>query len=365
MIRKRAAKLADVARTAGVSLATASRALADPSLVQQETLERVRRAATLLGYVPHGIARALASQRSHTIGAVLPTIDNPIFATAAQALASALSSASYTLLLASHEYDPEREVALTRTLIERGVDGLMFVGLDHAPELFHIVAQAGVPYELSWALDTSGYHHCVGFSNREASFRSVQHLLDLGHRRFAVLSGHTQHNDRARERLAGVRDALAARSIKLSPKLIVETSFSLVNGRAGLRSLLEAGGGFTALVCGNDLLALGALLECATQGIAVPQALSVVGYDDIELASEFAPALTTVHVPSSEIGRLTAERLLARLAGKREPRIRQLPADLVIRESTARPRVKLAAPKSPKQRVAVSRTASSARVRPG
>lgn len=337
--KKRSPRLVDVARAADVSLATASRALAEPTLVHQETQERVRDAAAMLGYVPHGIARALASRRSRTIGAVLPTIDNPIFATAAQTLARALSSASYTLLVASHEYDPETEIAVTRALIERGVDGLMLVGLDHTPELFHTVAQAGVPCELSWALDTSGYHHCVGFSNREASFRSTQHLLDLGHQRFAALSGYTQNNDRARERLAGMRDALAARHIDLPAERIVETSFSLRSGSTALLSLWERCGrdAFTALVCGNDLLALGAMLACAAHGVAVPQSLSVVGYDDIELAAEFVPALTTIHVPSAEIGQLTAERLLARIAGKREPRIHEIPAELVVRSSTAPP----------------------------
>lgn len=334
--KRTTARLADVARVAGVSLATASRALSAPDLVQRQTQERVRHAATLLGYLPHGAARALASRRSRTIGAVVPTVDNPIFATATQALARALSAASHTLLLASHEYDPQAEVVVTRALLERGVDGLMLVGLDHTPKLFHTIDQAGVPYELTWALDPGGHHHCVGFSNRDASRRSVQHLLDLGHRDFAVLSGHTEHNDRARERLAGVRDALAARHLPLPPERVLETSFALGSGRLGLRTLWQRAGceSFTALVCGNDLLALGALLECAAQGVPIPQALSIVGFDDIELAAEFIPALTTVRVPSSEIGRRAAERLLARLGGKREPRLCETPAELIIRAST-------------------------------
>jgi LacI family transcriptional regulator len=335
-MRKAAAKLTDVARTAGVSLATASRALGSPELVHPETQEKVRTAADLLGYVPHGAARALASRRSRTIGTVLPTIDNPIFASATQALARALSAASYTLLVASHEYDPATEVTVTRTLLERGVDGLVLVGIDHSPELFHTIARAGVPYELTWALDPAGHHHCVGFSNREAGRQLAQHLLDLGHRRFAVLSGYTAHNDRARERLAGVRDALASQRLRVPDDSVVETAFSLSAGRAALRQLWERLGreGFTALVCGNDLLALGALLECAAERIEVPRSLSVVGFDDIELGAEFTPALTTMHVPSSDIGRLAAQRLLARLEGKREPRAWETPVNLVVRETT-------------------------------
>lgn len=335
-MRKRPARLADVARAAGVSLATASRALASPDLVVAATRERVREAARMLGYVAHGAARALASRRSRTIGAVLPTIDNPIFASAIQSLARELSASGYTLLIASHEYDSRVEATVARALIERGVDGLVLVGIDHAPELLLDLARTGIPYELTWALDPSGFHHCVGFANREASARCVQHLLGLGHRRFAVLSGGLHHNDRARERVAGVRDALHARGIELPDDHIVETSFSLHGGRDGLRTLWKRLGraGFTALVCGNDLIALGALIECAACDVEVPRSLSVVGFDDIELSAEFSPALSTVHVPSSDIGRLAAQRLVARLDGRCVARMRAIEVDLVLRETT-------------------------------
>lgn len=337
-MKKRPARLQDVARAAGVSLATASRALGSPQLVLPETRERVHRASTMLGYVPHGAARALASRRSRTIGAVLPTIDNPIFASATQAIARSLARASYTLLLASDEYDPRMELTATRALIERGVDGLVLVGLDHAPELFHAIEQASVPYELLWTLDRGRFHHCIGFDNREASARCVRHLLELGHRRFAVLSGELEHNDRARDRVAGARDALASRGIRLADARVVETPFSLRGGREGLRTLWERLGrdGFTALVCGNDLIALGALIECAARGVRVPRDLSVVGFDDIELASESTPALTTMHVPSGDIGRIAAERLLARLEGKRVPRAHAIEVELAVRASTGR-----------------------------
>jgi len=336
-MKKRPARLLDVARAAGVSLATASRALGSPELVLPGTQSRVREAAQMLGYVPHGAARALASRRSRTVGAVLPTIDNPIFASATQSLARELARSSYTLLLASDEYDPAMEAAATRALIERGVDGLVLVGVDHPPELYHAIAQASVPYELLWTLDRGQFHHCIGFDNREASGVCARHLLELGHRSFAVLSGEIQHNDRARERVAGVRDALAARKIKLGDERVIETSFSLHGGREGLRELWErhGRGSFTALVCGNDLIALGALIECAAQGVKVPDELSVVGFDDIELSSEFTPALTTIHVPSADIGRLAAQRLLARLEGKRVPRVQALEVELIVRGSTA------------------------------
>ena len=291
----------------------------------------------MMGYVPHGAARALVSRRSGTLGMILPTIDNPIFASATQAMARELAGASHTLVIASHEYDMDAEVAAARALVERGVDGLVLVGTDHSPALFEALDRAGVPYELIWSLEPGGFHPCVGFANREASARCATHLLELGHVKFAVLAGELRHNDRARDRVAGVRDALAARGIELPGERVVETSFSLGGGRRGLRTLWERLGrdGFTALVCGNDLIALGALMEAAASGLRVPRDLSVVGFDDIELAAEFTPPLTTVHVPSGEIGRVAAQRLLARLDGKRPPREHRIEVELIVRGSTA------------------------------
>ena len=330
-------RLADVARVAGVSLATASRALFQPLLVREDTRERVRAASQMLGYVPHGAARALASRRSHTIGAVFPPVDNPIFASGTHALARELATAGYTLLLASHDYDLEAELQATRVLVERGAEGVVLVGNEHLPETFAVLARVGVPYELTWSVDPGGLHHSVGLSHRRASQACTRHLLDLGHREIAVLAGDTRHNDRAAERLAGVRDALAGYGLELPPARLVELSFSVANGRSGMARLLDGGAGFTALVAGNDPLALGAWLECQARGIAVPAAMSIVGFDDIELAGLMGPGLTTVHVPSAEIGRLAAQRLLARLAGHSVPRTLELPGPLVVRGTTAPP----------------------------
>jgi LacI family transcriptional regulator len=334
MNRTPSPRLADVARAAGVSLATASRALSDPEMVRDETRERVREAVAMLGYVPDGTARALATRRTRTIGAVFPPVDNPIFAGATHALAQELSAAGYTLLLASHDYDFEAELAATRALVERGADGMVLVGLDHLPETFAVLARAGVPYEIAWSLDGSGHHNCIGFSHRAASIRVAQHLMDLGHREIAVIAGDTRCNDRARERLAGVKDALASRGLKLPAKRVVEASFSVANGRAALAKLLAQAPGFTAVIGGNDPLAIGALFECRARGIDVPGRMSVAGFDDIELAGELTPGLTTVRVPSAEIGHEAGRRLLARLAGKSVPRVKEMPAPLVIRGTT-------------------------------
>lgn len=334
----KAARLEDVAKLAKVSTATVSRALTLPHKVKARTLERVQQAASALGYVAHGAARALASRRTHTIGAVVPTLDNAIFANTIQALQRTLDTAGYVLLLASHDFDADIEARVTRTLIERGVDGLVLLGTTHHPDIYRMIESHNLPYVLTWAFDESGNHPCVGFDNRAAGMRIANHLLDLGHRRFAMISGITAHNERAQERLAGVRDALSARGITLPRDAIVEKPYTHSGGRDGLREVMKGIDPPTAVICGNDVLAIGAIAECHAQGLKVPDDVSITGFDDMEMASLIAPALTTVRFPTAEMGVYAANHLLARLDDQAVELRNKLPTELIIRASAAAPR---------------------------
>ena len=334
---RKQAKLSDVARLAKVSTATVSRALMLPHKVRPSTLERVQEAVRRLGYVAHGAARALASRRTHTIGAVVPTLDNAIFANTTHSLQKTFDAAGYTLLLACHEFDAAVEVRLTRALIERGIDGLVLLGTSHEPQIYELIAQRQIPYVLTWALDTSGTRPCVGFNNRAAALQLTNHLLELGHREFAMISGVTINNERARDRLEGVRDALAARGIRLGNERVIEKPYSLASGREGLRALMASPNPPTAVMCGNDVLAIGAIAECNTLGIAVPHEVSVTGFDDMEIASLLSPGLTTVHFPTLDLGCLAAAQLLRQLAGDSAIEQHELPVQLKVRGTTAAP----------------------------
>jgi len=334
---KKNAKLSDVARAAKVSTATVSRALTLPHKVKPATLARVKQAVQALGYVAHGAARALASRRTRTIGAVIPTLDNAIFANTTHALQKALDETGYTLLLACHEFNSEAEVRLTHALIERGIDGLVLLGTMHAPQVFQMISSHELPYVLTWALDPGGRHPCVGFDNRAAAIRLANYLLDLGHREFAMIAGITENNERASERLDGVREAIRLRGGRLPAGRIVHKPFTLSAGRDGLREVAAAGGMPTAVICGNDVLAIGAMAECNTRGIAVPRDISITGFDDMEIASIMNPGLTTVHFPTTELGVEAANYLLSRLAGDSVAPRRELPVELVVRGTTAPP----------------------------
>lgn len=327
-------RLVEVARLAGVSLGSASRALSSPDAVRSQTLRRVREAAERLGYVPDGAARALALRRSTMIGAVLPTINNPIFADFVQALQKALGRQGYHLLIAAHEYDLGDEVQIVERLVQRGIDGVVLIGTDHPAAVFRRIEQARLPYVCAWSIDEARAHPCVGISNRRAMHRVVRHLLDLGHREFAVISGQALNNERARARIDGIVDALTLADIQLKQDRIFHGAFSIEAGREGMRKVLALTPRPTAVICGTDLLAAGAMAEARAQGIAVPAQISISGFDDIEIAQLLEPPLTTLHVRTDEIGRLSGEYLLSAIQGTAAPSPLEIETAMVVRQST-------------------------------
>lgn len=330
--------VADIAEAASVSTATVSRFLNNPESVRPERAERVRSAITALGYVRHGAARTLASHKSMSIGAVIPTLDNAIFAKGIQAFQKRLHVGGYTLLLGSFDYDPVEEIRQATALIEHGVDGMLLIGLDHRPELFTYLDRVDVPYVSSWAYDPEQPHPCVGFDNLDAARRLTTYLLEIGHRRIGMVAGVTQYNDRARERAMGAREALSAHGLMFDPDLYLESPYTIRAGRHAMRNLMERSPRPTAVICGNDVIAMGALLECQSLGIAVPDEVSVTGFDDLPMVSQLRPALTTVHVPSEEMGQRAADHLLARIQGKTILFKERLDTEVVIRGTTAPPK---------------------------
>ncbi|MEO7246006.1 MAG: substrate-binding domain-containing protein [Rubrivivax sp.] len=331
------ATLDDVARQARVSKSTASRALSVPGRVNATTAARVRQAAAALNYVSHGVARALTTRRTRTIGAVIPTLENAIYATSAHAMEQRLQKAGYMLLVACHEFDLDLETSAVEALVSRGVDGIALVGLEHRKKTMALLERAHVPYVLTWNLER-GRQPCVGFDNREAGFLVTDYLVRLGHRNFGVIAGITAGNDRAASRLAGIRDALAKAGIKLNDHQVVEKAYSLEGGQDGLSTLLGKPPKRTAIVCGNDILAIGAIHEARGRRIEIPAELSITGFDDMPLAAMSVPPLTTVHFPMAEVGINAAMHLLNALGESDEVPERELPVRLVVRGSTDRPR---------------------------
>lgn len=323
-----------VAALAGVSTATVSRALNRPDAVRETLRKKVEAAVAQLGYVPHAGARALMLRRSGTVGAVFPTVDNAIFATAIDALQRRLTQSDMQLLIATSGYDVDSEMRQAINLVTRGADAIALCGMCQRPELLQFLHQRGLPCVHVMVSSDDSKHISVGFDNAAAMAQATQYLIDLGHRRIAMLAGVTTHNDRALGRVTGVRRTLQAAGLDLPEHRLVERPYALAEAREGLRQLMATRPAPTAVLCGNDVLAFGALLEAQRMGIRVPEDLSIVGFDDLELARHLQPALTTVRVPTERMWATAADRLVAALQGESVPHATDIDVALVVRNST-------------------------------
>ncbi len=301
----------DVAARAGVSTATVSRCLNSPDRVVPATREKVMAAIRALNYTPNFGARALASRRTGIIGAVVPTLENAVFAHGIDAFERALPERRFSLLVASSGYDPDREKEQIEALVARGADGLLLVGFDRAPEIYEWLAIRKVPYVLAWACGDS--HPYAGFDNVEGMAAMARMVVGLGHRQIAMISGMTSGNDRARNRVEGLRAVLA--EYKLELRGFAEVPYGLERGAQAFADLMETPG-ITAVICGNDVLAAGALRAAHHMGLRVPDDVTITGFDDIDIASITYPELTSVRVPHARMGAEAAALLQKLIEGK-------------------------------------------------
>ena len=330
--------LDDVALHAGVSTATVSRVINNPEKVADKSRKVVLAAIDALGYIPDGAARALASRQSRIIGAVVPTLNNALFATGIQSLQRRLRQLDHTLIIASHEYDLAEELNAVKMLLRQGVDALLLVGAQHDPTLLQLIDDKQVPCVSCWTWNADPTQPYIGFDNRKAAKEIAEYLLDLGHIDLAVIAGQTENNDRARDRVLGIKDAIKARKLQLPSEKIIERNYSVEQGRDAMRQLLQMHEPPTAVLCGNDILAMGAVAECQSSGIRVPDEISIAGFDDLDMSSQVTPALTTVYVPSAEMGESAAEYLVAKIRQEPIEPPAEIETKLMVRETTAEPR---------------------------
>ncbi|MBN3849572.1 LacI family DNA-binding transcriptional regulator [Paraburkholderia sp. Ac-20342] len=329
--------LRDVARFAGVSSATVSRMMNTPEIVSDELRARITAAINHLGWVPHAAARALATQRTGTIGAVFPTVSNEHFATAIQELQDALEAAGYTLLLGCSQYDIHREYNQVRNMLERGIDAIVLVGESHHPDLYPLLSQRQVPFVNSFTFRSDSENPCVGIDNHKAFFNFTTYLLGLGHRRFAMLSQTADSNDRALARREGVRDALAEHGLGIIAAHMVEGFWGVRVGRDLFSKVMSTPQPPSVIICGNGSFAIGAMLEAMQHGYEIPKNLSIVSFDDFEIMSELPIPITTVGVPSAEIGRTAAKMILTELSGNEHATSIECEAQIIIRASSGPP----------------------------
>jgi LacI family transcriptional regulator len=292
--------MADVAREAGVSSMTVSRAINNKGDISEVTRERVLEVVERLGYRPSGIARGLATQRTGTLGLVVPDVANPFFSDVARGVEHVAQAKGYNVFLCNTEEDPRREVAVLGSLEEKRVDGLVLCSsrLDEE-ELCEVVARHPAVVLVNRRLEGNRMRSVL-IDDRAGGLLACQLLLEAGHRAIGYLAGPPISHS-GRQRAEGYRAALAAAGVPYNPAWVRPCSPTVEGGQQRTRELLQANPELTALFCYNDLVAVGALQACGELGRQVPGDLAVVGFDDIPLSALVTPPLTTCR-PSLRTG---------------------------------------------------------------
>lgn len=327
-------RIEDVARLAGVSAITISRTLNNPKSVAEATRKAVWAAIEETGYIPNRLAGGLASSRTRTVGVIVPTIVNSIFADKVQGMTDVLEAEGYHLLLANSGYSLEKETELVAAFLADRPSGLVLTGITHEERTRKLLKQAGVPVVETWNLGPAPVDMLVGFSNEAASYAMVEHLAGCGYRKVGFVSAPIRNNDRAGGRLEGYRKAVRDLGLEVDATLEREAFFSLANGAAAVADLLGAHPDIDAIYFANDILAAGGAFEALRRGIRIPDDLGIAGFDDVDLAQDMLPALTTVRIPRYEIGVGAARLLLARIAGAEPEPLLDLGFEIISRGST-------------------------------
>ena len=323
----------DVADLAGVSVTTVSHALNQTRYVNHELVRRVQNAIKSLGYRPNALARGLRRKETRIFGVVMPDNSNPYFAELARSIEDACFEKGYSVILCNSDENPVKEQAYLSLLVEKQVDGIVFVASENDCSALRIVRDRDIPVVvLDRELKDVPYDSIV-VDNRQGGRQATSHLIAGGHRRIGCICG-PQHLTSAKERLQGYRDAISDARLPHDPRLIHAGNFHIGTGYTAMEKLLGLSDPITAVFASNDLMAIGALRAIAALTLRVPDDISIVGFDDVSFAMYTEPPLTTITQPLGEIGKLATELLLGRVSGDhRGPRRYCLATGLVVRAS--------------------------------
>lgn len=329
------ATMKQVAEKAGVSTSTVSHVLNNTRIVSPEAKERVQKAIAELRYIPSAVARSLKNDRTHTIGMMIPNNSNPYFAEVIQGVEDASFKFGYNIILCNSYDDPKKQAAYIRVLLEKRIDGLILVASGSDDQLTRLLEDEDLPKVLVDREVAGVSADFIQADHEQGAYLATKYLLDLGHRAIACVSGPKDLLS-SRDRVSGYLRALREYGVKFRLDCLVNSDFTSQGGYNAFQQLLALPQRPTAIFVSNDLMAIGGLCAASSAGVRIPEQLSVVGYDDIALASFTTPPLTTIAQPKHEIGVVTARVLVERmlnphLALKRE----KLSTRLIVRGSTA------------------------------
>ena len=324
-----------VAERAGVSLSTVSRVLNGKASVNKVLKERVEKAVKELNYRPNSVARSLANNRTDSVGVLVPELNAPFFGDLMQAVESTLRAADKHVIISVGRNCLETEKDAVEFLISRNCDALIMHAEALSDEYLLELNQSKLPVALvnrqvEWLPEA-----CTSLDNEKGGYLATRHLLELGHKDIAYISGPTDKCD-ASLRLEGHRRALSEAGLPINPQLIFNGDYSEEDGKIGLLELMARDVPFTALVCANDWMASGAISCARDLGMSLPHDLSVVGFDDVVFAHHVFPRLTTVSNPIAEMAEMSAKYILNKVYGQANNVQLYFEPSLVVRESTVK-----------------------------
>ncbi|MCA0963901.1 LacI family DNA-binding transcriptional regulator [Salipiger bermudensis] len=328
--------LVDVAREAGVSAITVSRTIRSPEIVSERARRKVEEAVRKLGYTPDPAASALASRSTSTIGLLVPSLTNNVFADVLRGVYEGVESTRFFVQIGNYRYSALSEEGLIRNFLSQRPAGLIVSSMDQTPAGRKLLEEAPCPVVQIMETGADAIDMSVGFDQLEAVRAAARHVAECGYRRPGFLSA--RMDPRAQRRLAAFREVAAANDMLDEARIITTSQPSSVGmGRHLLEQLLARAPETDAVICNNDDLAVGALMEAIRRNIAVPEQLGICSYNDIEMARHMVPALTAVATPRREIGRRAIAMLLAEIEAPGAVRERHIDLgyELVVRESTA------------------------------
>jgi LacI family transcriptional regulator, gluconate utilization system Gnt-I transcriptional repressor len=312
-------RMEDIARMAGVAPMTVSRALQTPEKVAKETRARIQAVIEKLGYVPNFAARSLASNKSPFVVVIVPTITTPIYSDSYEGISEVLLRQGYHILLGNNGYSPEREEALLSAFMAYRPAGVILTGYTHTPGLRRLITRAKLPVVETFNITDRPLKVCVGYSNYQAMADVAEYVVGKGRRSPVFLAARSPLHDRHLDRKSGFEAVRKKHGLKNEPSMVV-SDLRFEAAAKAIGEHLDRHPETDAILAGSDILALGALAECRRRGLAVPERMAIVGFDDQEIASIVEPRLTTVRVPRTEIGRRAAEMLLAQIRGAKVPK---------------------------------------------
>jgi LacI family gluconate utilization system Gnt-I transcriptional repressor len=294
---------------------TVVRVLREPHKVAAATSARVTRVLVEMGYTPDLVARGLVSNKSGLVAAVIPLLTNSLIAEIIQGLSETLAPASFHLLLGASGFSVTEEEALVRAFLSRRIDAIFLTGVSHTRETIRMLKRAGIPVVEGGNVTERPIDMVVGYSNVKAAAEMTRYLVRRGYANIGYIGAFPADNDRARDRRRGYEVALSRAGRKIDPTLCVETTLDVDAGSKAMATLLKRRPDVRAVFCSADAIAVGAMFECMRQHLPVPQRIALAGFDDLAIAGQVVPSLTTLRVPRYLIGQRAGEMIRDRLAG--------------------------------------------------